>query len=154
MRTRWAPLRLALLTCLILSGCASNSIKNVDERTRLEAEIQTLGESKSSKIDGFPIPSSAKPVEGQQGLYQLPEVSYEAVHGWYDRTLPRGEDWKEWKWCFGGESDSPSLREYRLPVDPPRRVLRDVKIDMYRVNNSDSPILRITGYNHRMKGGC
>jgi hypothetical protein len=72
-----------------------------------------------SEVEGVPLPDEAEYVststESLTAIYQVPEMSFDALEAWYEEHLPVGEVWMDWAWCEYKDRESFTQRTYHRP---------------------------------------
>ncbi len=85
------------------SGCGGSS----GDSTASREQSQTSADlTKSSGIEGIPLPADATPLPGFDGGWNVPGSDYDTVVAFYEDRIPEGKDWRDWKWCDTGGGDT------------------------------------------------
>lgn len=90
-----APSAVALLT---LTAC--------DE---VSGTSEDLGEGVDSGIQDVPVPEEADAHENTEGLWRVPEPSYDDLVSWYEDRLPIGEAHNDLEYCETQELDNSTV---------------------------------------------
>jgi hypothetical protein len=77
-----------------------------------------LDPSKSSAIEGLPIPQTAQvepSTAAGSGTYRVPGATFDELRAWYERALPEGKAFGQWSWCEKFVSSEFSQKTYAKP---------------------------------------